>query len=294
MEGKILILSNGKGNESLEVKLSKKIDISDIALIELVYNKGQYQLHFVYKTEDAEDVKSDGVMGVDVGEIHPIVSFDGVNTTIFNGRYIRSLYRLRNKVIASMNSKIDRCKKGSKRFGHLVCRKWKRIKKLDNQIMDCLHKHTIKFVDLCKERDIGTIVLGNLTGIRNNINYGKRANQELHQWAFDKITQLITYKAKTVGIQVKTIDESYTSQTCPRCGHKKKPSNRNYHCKQCDFKYHRDGVGAMNIRAKYLGCFGNAVEASMATPFGIRLENPKSPCFKQGMFLKGTKESPML
>ena len=77
MEGKTLILSNGKGNESLEVKLSKKIDISDIDLIEPVYNKGQYQLHFVYKTEDAEDVKSDGVMGVDVGEIHPIVSFDG-------------------------------------------------------------------------------------------------------------------------------------------------------------------------------------------------------------------------
>ena len=125
--------------------------------------------------------------------------------------------------------------------------------------MDCLHKHTIKFVDLCKERDIGTIVLGDLTGIRNNINYGKRANQKLHQWAFDKITQPHHLQSKSSWYSGENNSESYTSQTCPHCGHKKKPSNRNYHCKQCDFKYHRDGVGAMNIRAKYLGCFGNAV-----------------------------------
>ena len=55
-------------------------------------------------------------MGVDIGEIHPIVCHDGLHTHIFNGRYIRSLYRLRNKVIAGFNAKIDRCKRGSKQW----------------------------------------------------------------------------------------------------------------------------------------------------------------------------------
>ena len=46
--------------------------------------------------------------------------------------------------------------------------------------------------------------------VSNNIDYGKHANQKLHQWAFGKIAELITYKAKALGIKVKVIDESYT------------------------------------------------------------------------------------
>lgn len=271
---KRLVLPNGRGNKPLEVKLPKSFNysyIDEIAIVELVYDKGTYVLHFVYNTD--KPVKSDAaaIVGVDIGEIHPIVSHDGAITLIFNGRYIRSLYRLRNKVIASMNTKIDRCKRHSQRWWHLVKRKWKHIRKIDNQIRDGVHKHTTKFVQLCQANEIGTIVLGDLTGIRDNINYGKRANQKLHQWAFGKVTHLITYKAKALGIKVEVIDEAYTSQTCPSCGDRRKPNNRRYTCK-CGFQYHRDGVGAINIRQKYLGCLGDPVAAAMAPPVGFRAE----------------------
>lgn len=273
--GKVLILSNGRRSRSLRVRLPGNFNMEyaefNIALIELVYDKGQYFLHFVYNIERPVKSTSDGIVGVDIGEIHPMVSHDGVVTNIFNGRYIRSLYRLRNKVIASFGRKIDRCERRSQRWWHLVRRKWKRIRKIDNQIMDGLHKHTTKFVKMCEERSIGTIVIGDLTGIRENINYGKRANQKLHQWAFGKITQLISYKAKASGIKVEVIDEAYTSQTCPSCGDKYKPHHRDYKCK-CGFTYHRDGVGAINIRRKYLGCLGDPVAATMASPIGIQLE----------------------
>ena len=270
--GKQVVLSNGRRGKPLVVDLPKKFDIKNApALINLVYNRGQYELHFVYKIDESAKSEAEGIVGVDIGEIHPMVSHDGLITGIFNGRYIRSLYRLRNKVIASMNTKIDRCERHSQRWWHLVRRKWKRIKKIDNQIRDGLHKHTTKFVKLCESRDIGTIVLGDLTGIREDIDYGKKSNQRLHQWAFGKITQLITYKAKALGIKVEVINEAYTSQTCPECGGRHKPSNREYKCK-CGFTYHRDGVGAINIRQKYLGCLGTPVAATMASPVGIRLE----------------------
>ena len=268
----VLILSMGKGNEPIKIPIGKLTDkVKDAAVINLVYNKGQYELHFVYKIDDCDMSEAEGVVGVDIGEIHPIVSHDGTNTMIFNGRYIRSLYRLRNKVIASFGMKIDRCIKHSKRWWHLVKRKWKRIRKIDNQIRDCLHKHTTKFVQACQKNDIGTVVIGDLTGIREDIDYGKRANQKLHQWAFGKVTQLISYKAKALGIKVVLINEAYTSQTCPACGQKHKPTNRNYICK-CGFTYHRDGVGAINIRQKYLGCLGSPVVATMASPVGLRAE----------------------
>ena len=86
-------LSNGQGNEPLYIALPKNFDvkyaIAHIAIVELVYDKGQYSLHFVYGIEK-ETVKSDGegVVGVDIGEIHPMVNHNGVDTIIFNGRYI--------------------------------------------------------------------------------------------------------------------------------------------------------------------------------------------------------------
>ena len=279
-----LVLSLGRGCKPLTVSLPKSFDIefakANIAIINLVFSHGKYQLHFVYRTEKVIPTPAEGVMGVDIGEIHPIVCHDGQHTTIFNGRYIRSLYRLRNKVLASFGKKIDGCQRHSKRWWYLVRRKWQHLRKLDNQIRDCLHKHTTKFVSVCVERSIGTIVIGDLTGIREHINYGKRANQKLHQWTFGKITTLITQKAKNVGIKVEQIDEAYTSQTCPQCGNRKKPTTRNYVC-ECGYTYHRDGVGAINIRQKYLGRLGDPRSGGHGTARWFPFGNPTLLCLSR-------------
>lgn len=279
--GKRVQLSMGTKRPVLDIQLPSNFNMSEaehIATIDLVYNYGQWELHFSYRYEMEDTEKGEGVVGVDIGEIHPIVSHDGTDTHIYNGRYIRSLYRHRNKVLSEFSHAISRCKRHSKRWWRLTRRKWKRITKIDNQIKDALHKHTTKFLKYCHNKGIGTIVLGDLTGIRKGIDYGKSANQRLHQWAFGKITSLITYKAKVLGIKVVQIDESYTSQTCPNCGNRKKPNNRNYRCK-CGFTYHRDGVGSINILRKYQGCLGDPVVAAMglsrmAPPLGFRLEVP--------------------
>ena len=272
--GKQVALSMGKGRAALTIPLPSGFDMSktdSIATIDLCYKHGQYELHFTYNLTIETVEPGNGIMGVDLGEIHPIVCHDGLHTHIFNGRYIRSLYRLRNKVITGFNAKIDRCERGSKQWWHLVKRKWKRINRIDNQIKDALHKHTATFAALCEKLDIGVVVLGDLTGIRQAIDYGHKANQKLHQWPFAKLSTLIIDKCKAVGIKVKTVSEKYTSQTCPTCGQRHKPSNRNYKCK-CGFAYHRDGVGAVNIRKKYQGRLNVPVEAAMAPPVGIRLE----------------------
>ena len=274
--GKRVILSMGRGRSRLDIKLPKSFDMSTshlIATIELVYDYGQWELHFTYVETIVSPASGNGIMGVDIGEVHPMVCFDGQGVLIFNGRYIRSLYRLRNKVLAEFSHTISGCERHSKRWWKLTRRKWKRIRRIDNQIRDCLHKHTRKFLDQCELKGIGTIVVGDLTGIRDNIDYGKKANQKLHQWPFAKLIAMITYKAKALGIKVKSINEAYTSQTCPKCSNRKKPTHREYKCK-CGFAYHRDGVGAINIRQKYLGCLGVPVVADMVPPLGFRLEAP--------------------
>ena len=101
--------------------------------------------------------------------------------------------------------------------------------------------------------------------------YAANTNKALARSTQPTGTKLISYKAEALGIKVEVIDESYTSQTCPKCCNRKKPNNREYTCK-CGFTYHRDGVGAINIRQKYLGRLGVPVVAAMAPPVGIRLE----------------------
>ncbi|MGL6105572.1 zinc ribbon domain-containing protein, partial [Romboutsia sp.] len=55
------------------------------------------------------------------------------------------------------------------------------------------------------------------------------------------------------GIKLIMADEKFTSQTCPKCSKKHKPSSRNYKC-TCGYETHRDIVGAWNILNKKHKC----------------------------------------
>ncbi|MHA1672732.1 MAG: zinc ribbon domain-containing protein [Promethearchaeota archaeon] len=63
----------------------------------------------------------------------------------------------------------------------------------------------------------------------------------------------MTYKAKKIGKRITKIDESYTTQTCCKCGLRKKRSlsERVIFC-SCGNKIDRDLNSAVNIMKKYL------------------------------------------
>ena len=64
-------------------------------------------------------------------------------------------------------------------------------------------------------------------------------------------------------------DEHYTSRTCPHCDYvRSKVKGRVFRCPKCGWTYHRDGVGSINIRRKYLG--HGPVVGVMAPPTGMR------------------------
>jgi len=133
-----------------------------------------------------------------------------------------------------------------------------------------MHKQTTKLVSTLHERGVKTVVIGDVRDIRKGLDYGKKANQKMHQWSHGDTRWKISYKAERLGMEVVLQEEAYTSQTCPVCGALHKPNGREYRCPNCGFCYHRDGVGAFNIRAKYLGNLGSAVVGAMASPTGVR------------------------
>jgi putative transposase len=268
-----LILSNGKGNKPLVLDWAWTIPQTLV----IRWTGKEYEAIATYEPcflPVPENGSS--VAGVDLGEIHLAVSHDGANTYILNGRLLRSKRQYRNKLLAKLQKKISASKKGSRRRKKLVRSKQKQLKKLANQIKDIEHKSTTRLVSTLKQDGVQTLVIGDVRTIRQDLDYGSKTNQKLHQWSFGSIRHKLTYKAERAGMVVEMQEEAYTSKTCPVCGKRRKssPNGRNFSCvnKKCGWKGHRDAVGACNIRYKYRGEFGrpHVVGASMAAPIGLR------------------------
>ncbi len=267
-----LRLSNGKGNDPLVLdwpwELPKTVVIH--------WTGTQYEAIATYKQEAlALQPTGDKVVGIDLGEIHMAVSHDGEATHILNGRLLRSKRQYRNKLVEHLSKKIDRKKKGSRRRKKLIKSKKKQLKKLKHQLADIEHKQTSRLVSTLHREGVQTVVIGDVRDIRQDLDVGSKNNQKLHQWSHGTIRHMLTYKAERLGMSVALQEESYTSKTCPMCGHrrKSKPVGRVFHCtnKKCGFTWHRDGVGACNIRRKYLDL--GPVVGVMAPPTGMRF-NP--------------------
>ena len=259
-----LILSNGKGNEPLIIDWTWEYP----KLVEMGWDGKEYELRVCYATGEVPVKESGTVAGIDLGEIHLAVAHDGEKTYILNGRLLRSKRRYQNKLKASLSALIDVKKRGSKRRRRLIRSKQKQLAKLNNQIRDIQHKQTTKLVSTLNARGVQTVVIGDIRDVRKSADYGKKANQKIHQMLHGQTRQMLTYKSVRLGMQVALQDERYTSQTCPQCGKRHKPKNRLYKC-SCGFRFHRDGVGSINIRQKYLGGMLPVVGV-MASPIGLR------------------------
>ena len=277
----VLRLSNGKGNEPLVLKWPWELPNTVI----IHWTGTQYEAIATYEVERAYGPFPVGeVAGIDLGEIHMAVAHDGQQTHILNGRYLRSKRQYQNKLKAKLSAKIDVKKKGSRRRKKLIASKKRQLKKLKNQIKDVEHKSTTRLISTLHENGVQTVVIGDVRDIRQDTDVGHANNQKIHQWSHGSIRFKLTYKAERLGMDVALQDEHYTSRTCPHCGYvRSKVKGRVFHCPKCGWTYHRDGVGAINIRQKYLGSL--PVVGVMAPPIGIRYRPHLGVAHKEKAYL---------
>jgi putative transposase len=263
-----LTLSNGKGNAP--VVLDWPWELPKTVVIR--WTGTQYEAVATYQMEVPAGPVGTKTAGLDLGEIHIAVSHDGTETHILNGRYLRAKRQYQNKLKQHLSKRIDQKKKGSRRRKKLIKSKQKQLKKLNNQIKDIEHKQTTHLISTLHQAGVQTVVIGDVRDIRQDLDVGHTNNQKLHQWSHGHVRHLLTYKSERLAMVVALQEESYTSKTCPKCGHvrKTKVQGRVFHCtnKRCRFTWHRDGVGSVNIRRKYLGL--GPVVGDMAPPTGMR------------------------
>ena len=228
------------------------------------------------------------LVGVDLGEIHSITACSSTGeSVIVTGRKLRSVHRLRNKLMSRLTKAQSKCTKGSRRWKKLQRKKRFILSKSKHQVESKTHEITKNFVDWCVKNGVRKVFCGDPEGVQRGTSGRKKKNrstakgrkkirkrkvsQKLSNWNFGVVKKYLRYKLQARGIEFEVIGEAYTSQTCPNCGQRHKPSNRNYRC-FCGYEAHRDVVGAHNILALgKLGRFEKICDFETRRPKYLRL-----------------------
>ncbi len=204
--------------------------------------KNGMEAHLVVDIEDGK-AKGTRKVAVDLGETQAIAAiFADGQGVLYSGREVKAIRRYWQKVRTKVKPPTVENRRKSRRFRQIE-------RKESRQVNHLLHLISKNFVERCYEAGVDTLAIGDLTNIRQKIDYGDHLNQRLHAWPFAKIADMIEYKARLHGIQVVKISEAYSSQTCHACG-KIARSNRktrgSYSC-PCGWHAHADINSSANL-----------------------------------------------
>ncbi len=232
--------SRGDGVKQVSFRISHRPDIEyeRVRELSIAYDKfsGRVEARLVVEVKACENSGA-GKAAVDLGEtILMACAFDDGSVILYSGRFIKCIRRYWQKVRANL-------KQNSRRWKQIAHREKKQIEHL-------LHITTSHFIEECVRRGVKEIVIGNLNGIRENIDYGEQLNQRLHVWPYRKLINMLKYKGELAGILVlDNVDEGSTSITCHACGEIMASNRRHrglYVC-SCGWKAQADVNGALNI-----------------------------------------------
>lgn len=124
---------------------------------------------------------------------------------LYNGRPIKAINQLYNKELAHALSKLPEEQTWSKRTASIT-------HKRNMRIHDLFHKITTNLVNYLVENDIDTLIVGHNVGQKQNINLGRKTNQNFVSIPFGKLRSMLSYKCERVGIHYVETEEAHTSK----------------------------------------------------------------------------------
>ncbi|NES78453.1 MAG: IS200/IS605 family element transposase accessory protein TnpB [Okeania sp. SIO1H4] len=193
-------------NISIPTKIQGKVNE-----IRLVPRNGYYIFEAVYEVESGIPIDNNRVAAIDLGLSNLATVSSNVKEFqpfIINGKPLKSINQYYNKKRGELQSKLQ--KQGVECFNSNKINKLTRKRNL--KVETYLHQASRKIINNLRENKIGTLVIGNNQKWKQEINIGKRNNQNFVQIPHHKFIEQLTYKAELVGIKVIINEESYTSK----------------------------------------------------------------------------------
>ena len=197
------------GLSGLKTRFKSKIDFNKIKEVNIKpLPSGKYKLNIIYKYEENPKlIDNKKYCSIDLGlnNLMTLTSNSGLNSTIVNGRPLKSINQYYNKKLAKLKSELPKGIKSSKKIKKLT-------EKRNNKINDYIHKSSNFLVNYCLDNNLNTIILGYNEGWKSGIELGKINNQNFVGIPFETIKWYISYKSYKNGLNFTTQEESYTSK----------------------------------------------------------------------------------
>lgn len=221
---------------------------------------GRIDVIIVYEIPDVEIKPNNGkYLSIDIGVHNLMTCYSTEGDAFILGRKYFSISRKYDKELARVQAQWSKVQadagvaypKSSKHIKALYVKK-------KNCLNDYLHKLTHWLAEYCEANDIHTVVLGDITGIRDGKNMGHTVNQEFHALPYQRIRELLSYKLAMRGITMVVQNEAYSSQCSPLSPEvSRKYAEKNKRVQRGLYKdghhiWNADAVGAYNILRLHL------------------------------------------
>ena len=186
-----------------------KTDIDHINQVRVVPRNNELVVEILYEVREKDLKKDNGkYSSIDLG-INNLMTLSG-NTTkpiIINGKPLKSINQYYNKKKSEIQSKLETINKTkkSKKLNKLT-------NKRNNKINDYLHKSSKIIINHLVSKDICTLIVGYNQHWKQEINIGKKNNQNFVSIPYLKLLNMLEYKCKKEGINFVKNEESYTSK----------------------------------------------------------------------------------
>jgi len=179
-----------------------------IQQVRLIPRRNHYKIEVVYLTEPQSCILDKSkVAGVDIGlDNLAAVTSNQANfqPLLINGRPLKAINHYFNRRRSQLMSQLKTAD-----FSHQLERlTHKRNCKINNY----LHHASRYLIDILLVQNIGTLVIGKNDLWKQNIELGKRNNQNFVGIPHARFISQLQYKAQLVGINVIITEESYTSK----------------------------------------------------------------------------------
>ena len=206
---------------------------------DLIYRTGAFWLHVVVSCPVTIVEPTGKAIGVDLGINRLAVTsqprfFGSKHLKESNNRSFRLRRALQGKGTKSARRHLKKLSGRLKRFQ-----------------ADCNHVIAKQIVSSCQPGD--TLVMENLTDIRERTKARRQQRRAMSNWSFRQLQGFIAYKAAWKGVHVQFVDARYTSQACSRCGYIDKRNRVNqsqFSCKHCGYQQHADLNAASNLASR--------------------------------------------
>jgi putative transposase len=187
-----------------------KTKIKEIKQVRVIPKKCQFIIEILYEVgEKDKKICNKKYASIDLGINNLMTLSSNIGKSIIiNGKPLKSINQYYNKKKSSLQSELEKIhgKKSSKKINKLT-------NKRENKINDYLHKSSRIVINHLVSSNINTLVVGYNKEWKQEINIGKRNNQNFVGIPYSKLLNMLEYKCKLEGINFIVSEESYTSKS---------------------------------------------------------------------------------